>query len=262
MNQETVRTDAPEALPATTRSAQRSPDERHRLWRWQERILPWAIGSILVMAVFFFVASLYQLFRLEQQFRYEPPAWEAQLAEYEKKAFPANAEQAIDFVKWKTITVMEQETTKRRYQQVNAAILTRVWTRYLGFLVGMIMALIGAIFVLAKLEEQVTKVSGEGQGFKGAFESASPGIVLAILGSVLVGITLVVPFEFSTRDVPVYMGVRQASSLSLPASLDESLVPERPKGKEGEIFPALPAKPATPGKPISPGDGAGDAKPN
>jgi hypothetical protein len=254
------RTDAPEAIPETARSGQHDPYGRRRLWRWQERILPYAIGSILVMAVFFFVASLYQLLRLEQQFRFEPPAWESQLAEYEKRAFPANAEQAIDFVKWKTIAVMEQETMKRRYQQVNAAILTRVWTRYLGFLVGMIMALIGAIFVLSKLEEQVTKVSAEGQGFKGAFESASPGIVLAILGSVLVGITLVVPFEFTTRDVPVYMG-RQSSSLSLPAPLDEPPVPDRPRDKEDAIFPETPARPASPGKPISPDNGAGDAKP-
>ena len=197
------------------------------------------------MAIFFFAMSLFQLVYLQQEFHYQAPPYEAQLAEYEKRAFPSVSEQAVEFVKWKTMVVLEQEVMKRRYQQVNAAILTRVWTRYLGFLVGMILALIGAIFILAKLQEQVTKLSAEGQGLRGALETSSPGIVLAVLGTVLVGITLVVPFEFSTRDVPVYTRARDASpSPPSPLPLEESgSMPAKPTSNEKQLFAPRPGTP-------------------
>ncbi len=47
---------AAETCPSAVTAEIRPQRAQDQLWRWQERILPYTIGSILVMAVFFFVA--------------------------------------------------------------------------------------------------------------------------------------------------------------------------------------------------------------
>jgi hypothetical protein len=43
---------------------------------------------------------------------------------------------------------LERELIARRYDQVNLTVTTRLWTRLMGFITGMILALVGAAFVL------------------------------------------------------------------------------------------------------------------
>ena len=59
----------------------------------------------------------------------------------------------------------------------------RVWTRQLGFVTGMILTIVGAVFIVGQFSSPGTEISGEGQGFKGSLETSSPGIVLTVLGS-------------------------------------------------------------------------------
>jgi hypothetical protein len=103
------------------------------------------------------------------------------------------------------MVTLEQDAMQLRYRNVNAVLLLRTWTRNMGFLVGMVLALVGAFFILGKLKVDPTEVSGEGAGFKVAVASSSPGIVLALLGTALMAITLVVKFDFEVGDKPVYI---------------------------------------------------------
>jgi hypothetical protein len=182
--------------------------------RWQRRLLPFLIGAISLMALFFFASSFYQLDRFGQAISYPPDQRiERSLADYEhghaavaSRAGTAARADDFEYLRWKTLVQLEQDTLDHRYAQVNATLLLRAWTRHLGFLTGMILALVGAIFILAKLREEETRLSGEGAGAKAALATTSPGIVLATLGTVLMVVTLTVNFEFTTTDRPVYLG--------------------------------------------------------
>ena len=48
---------------------------------------------------------------------------------------------------------LEQELVARRYEQANLMLSTSLWTRLMGFITGMILALVGAAFILGKLQE-------------------------------------------------------------------------------------------------------------
>lgn len=196
---------------------------------WQKRLLPFAVTAISLMAIFFFISSIVQIDRLSD--RITPPPndkIEKTLAAFESKSPDASLAN-LDYIKWKSLILLEQETVNHRYAQVNATLLLRAWTRNIGFLTGMIMALIGAIFILAKLREGETSLAGEGGGAKATLVTSSPGIVLAVLGTILMSVTIVSGFEFSTTDAPVYIGRGDTASdeiaLPPPAPLDDLIAP-------------------------------------
>lgn len=200
-----------------------NPDihETRQLARWQSRLLPFIIAAIALMAIFFFVSSLLQLARLQESVTYRPDTSLAvSIAAFER----ANPAAAADpgHVQWKALVHLEESVLRQRYSQVNATLLLRAWTRHLGFLTGMILAFVGAIFILAKLSERETRLSIESAGTKGALATTSPGIVLAVLGTALMVVTLTANFQFETRDVPVYLGrpAEGATPPPLPLPLD------------------------------------------
>jgi hypothetical protein len=185
--------------------------------RWQRRLLPLMRSALVLMALFFFAASLYQYQQLYRDVQQHAPSALAQLDRLEQRLVPAQRD-SLDYVRWKTMVTLEQDAMQMRYQQINASLLLRTWTRYTGFLVGMVLALVGAFFILGKLKEDNSQVSGESGGFKFAVASSSPGIVLATLGTALMAITLLVKFDFEVSDKPVYILPYGLSSLSAPAA--------------------------------------------
>lgn len=181
---------------------------------WQRRLLPYMARAIALMGGFFFVASLVVLYVLFNEVRIAPQqAVTESLSAYER-ALPPETRLNEGYLRWKTTVLLEQHVIDQRYRQVNATLLLRAWTRYLGFLTGMIMALVGAVFVLGKLETAGTELSVEGGGLKSALKTASPGLVMATLGTALMGIMLIVPFQFDTRDRAVYLSGAGTSSTS------------------------------------------------
>lgn len=192
--------------------------ERREKAAWRKRLLPFLIVAISLMGVFFFVSSLLQLGRLGEAVAHQPnDRIPAALAAYEK-----TTPQDGDYIRWKAMVLLEEAALDHRYAQVNATLMLRAWTRHLGFLTGMILALVGSIFILARLSETETNLSGEGGGAKVAIATSSPGIVLAVLGTVLMVVTLTIDFEFETSDVPIYVGasVVTAPPTSAPKPLD------------------------------------------
>jgi hypothetical protein len=161
---------------------------------------------------------------------------------FEKAGKITDYQADLAYLRWKTAALLEEDAIARRYHQANSAMLARVWTRYLGFLTGVILAFTGAVFILGKLREEASQLDVEGQGFKATLNTSSPGLVLALLGSILIAITLIVPFKIGTRDVPLYLsgGVNQESTLPPPSpwpaagtSAQETMDPEK---REAELF--------------------------
>ncbi len=154
----------------------------------------------------FFVASLVQYHLLYQDLRSGGPSIQGALETVEKN-LPESQRTKFDYIQWKTLVVLEQEVIRMRYQQINATLLLRTWTRYTGFLVGMVLALVGAFFILGRLREEASQLSGESGGFKVMLTSSSPGIILAVLGTILMIVTLAVKFDFEVNDRPVYLAL-------------------------------------------------------
>lgn len=195
-------------------------------------------GSLIGMALFFFAASLFQYQQLYRDVQQHSPQTLVQLERLEQRLSPAQFDN-LAYLRWKTMVTLEQDAMQMRYQNVNAALLLRTWTRYMGFLVGMVLAFAGAFFILGKLKEDPTQASGEGGGFKFSVASSSPGIVLATLGTALMAMTLLVKFDFEVADKPIYI---------LPYGLTVPTQAERP--------PELPDAPT-----LAPGTGLDIPKP-
>ena len=201
--------------------------------RWRNRLLPVMRGGLVVMAAFFFAASLVQYHLLYRDLRGMGPRTQVALEALEN-TIPQTQRTSVDFLQWKTLVLLEQDAMTMRYQQINATLLLRTWTRYTGFLVGMVLALVGAFFILGRLREETSQLSGESGGFKFALATSSPGVILAVLGTILMVVTLVVKFDFSVQDRPVYLPLhlmkgqtRTVDTLPAPGSF--------PPGGEGRL---------------------------
>jgi hypothetical protein len=110
-----------------------------------------------------------------------------------------------DAARFNALAILEANAVERRYHQANVLLMSRVWARYLGFVTGMILALVGAAFILGKLREEMTSIGVSRAGTSGTLQSSSPGLVLAVLGVVLMAITIVTNQEISTTDSSIYM---------------------------------------------------------
>ena len=108
-------------------------------------------------------------------------------------------------VKWRALVAMEHEAIAQRYEQGGILAVSRITTKYLGFLTGMIMAIAGSIFIIGRIREEATRVSGEWQQAKVAVRSSSPGILFGLMGAALMGLAIVHHQGVTTQDSPLYL---------------------------------------------------------
>lgn len=189
-------------------------EEARALQRWQNRLLRFMTGSLIAMAVFFFVATIWLFVDLTERVRYRQTDLVAVMNALPKPH--ADAERA--YREWYVRAVLEKSALEQRFALQSTIVQGRLWTRVMGFLTGMILCFAGSIFVLGKLREPVTQASAEGSGFKAALTTSSPGVLLALTGAVLIGLTLYVPASFESSDVAVYLPrqVELVNPVSLP----------------------------------------------
>lgn len=169
--------------------------------RWQKRLLPLMTWMVVGLTLFFFIASFAQLAYLHVTIE------DAPTASVDSLAVPENAQSPEQARRFNALAQLEGSVLAHRYHQANVFLMSRVWARYLGFVTGMILALVGAAFILGKLREETTELSAEGIGGTFSFRSASPGLVLAVLGVILMTTTIVTHHQISTADSPVYIQI-------------------------------------------------------
>ncbi len=182
-------------------------DDARRTRQWQGRLLPLMIRMLVGLTLFFFVASLLQLAFLHASIRESPRLDVADVVE----AHGDGDRLAADL---RALVILESNALERRYHQANVLLMSRVWRRYLGFVTGMILALVGAAFILGKLREEVSDVELKSGAAELSLKSTSPGLVLTVLGVILMIATIVTHHEITTADAPVY--VRQAAVTAKP----------------------------------------------
>jgi hypothetical protein len=206
---------------------------------WRDRLLPLMALTLVAAGLFFAAMSVIELRAFYARVQHAPIDIGADFAAFEARA-GAEVTGGLDYLRMKTLTRLEADALQRRYHQATTTMLARVWTRQLGFLTGMILALVGAAFVLGRLREPASRLSGEGGGVKGAIETASPGLALAALGSGLMAITLLMPFGVETFDRTVYLEAAAAAGAG-PAPV------AAPPGPAAALLaPVGPAAPAPP----------------
>jgi hypothetical protein len=181
---------------------------------WLRRMLPWMIGMVFGLTIFFFVASAVQLAYLHYEIKKAPDtdapfALSEQLlqgasASSKFKAAVGGAPESLPAAAIATLTALERSAMQRRYHQANVLLMSRVWTSYLGFVTGMVLAMVGAIFILGRLEIAASTATVEVAAGKLNLGSSSPGLFMAGFGTVLMIVTIVTHHQISVEDRAIY----------------------------------------------------------
>jgi hypothetical protein len=172
---------------------------------WQERLLPVMVPMVVGLTAFFFIATALQLVFLHRAISRSPPVDVMQVfgklrpdSTDDEERSDASAETQ------RALLLLEQSSQDRHYHQANVLLMSRVWIQYLGFVTGMILSLLGAVFILGKLRENPSQLRGQVAGANFGLTTASPGVVLAVLGVVLMVTTMLVHHDIVERNVPIY----------------------------------------------------------
>ena len=187
-------------------AAQGSTDEglAHQR-RWQTRLLPLMVWMLAGLTVFFFVSSLVQLMVLHQRIAAGPAIAPAQLLRASDCPSAWAADACLALRRHDTAALLEADTVAKRYHQASVLVMSSIWSRYLGFVTGMTLALVGAAFILGQIDAQPSELEGQGVGWNVTLKTASPGLSLVVLGSVLMIVSMVTLHEIKTRDDAVYL---------------------------------------------------------
>ncbi len=223
-----------------------------RLEAWQRALLPFMMWMIILLAAFFFVASIVQLYGLEKRIGAAPSLDLGPLFDDRQvSAVQTGGPGAVEMARWRILTALERGAVERRYHQANVLLMSRVWIQYLGFVTGMILALVGAVFILGRLSETASQLKGSGAGWTVELSTASPGLALAVLGTALMLITLLIRHEIRVNDAQVY-----TATMAPAATLDQY---PGAAGRPPAAWPAGPEIPsATKAGPAQPSDADGE----
>ncbi len=205
--------------------------------QWQNRLLPLMKGMVMGLTAFFFLASCAQLVYLHQKIGQAPRLNANELMQF----FPNSTEPNYqELVRLKVMIALEANTLERRHHQANVLLMSRLWIHYLGFVTGMILALVGAAFILGKLQEQHSDLGAKVGQAELSFKSASPGLMLVGLGTVLMLATVIVHHEITVSDAQVYTRELGLSPRTLLDSTPPPLPSRAPENKELPLDEKLP----------------------
>jgi hypothetical protein len=205
----------------TERADTSSPTEMAALSTWQNKLLPLMVSMLIVLTLFFCISNIIQVYVInnylqrEDELKLEPVL--SPLA-IDEKTPPAGK---LNYTLLRTQATLEGQAMKYRHHQANVAMMGRIYIIYLGFITGMVLAMVGATFVLGKLRERQSQVKADSTLFKVSMASASPGLVLAMLGTMLMLTTIWVRSDISVKD-PLYLNAAAAESPNVDNLLDES----------------------------------------
>ncbi len=188
-------------------ATEKTPKELALLNSWQRTLLPW----LVVMPTILILLFIYLATRQMQRFNSVIDAKEESVIE---KLIPAASDSVLnarlkgdlEYIRWITLARMEEKSLDRRYSQGGLLLVSRIFTKYLGFFTGMILAIVGAIFIIGKLQESSSDIEGSvGDQMKLKVVSSSPGVIFAILGTVLMLSTILQHAEISVKDQPLFL---------------------------------------------------------
>lgn len=200
---------------------------------WQRRLLPFMASMVVLLAILAVASNFYQA-HVMQQFIGTPhevdlkPAWEP--VAFDKTS---TLSEQLAWAQWQTLALLESQALRSRYHQASVILMVRVYIIFIGFATGVAMALIGAAFILGKLQEPVSTVNTGAGAWRFAIQSSSPGLILAMLGTILILTTIWSRSEIDVQDKTLYVSSR-VTDVSTPASTAKS-----PQAAQDEILTSV-----------------------
>jgi hypothetical protein len=193
---------------------------------WQTKLLPLMVGMLIGLTAFFCVSNMVQVYVLNNHIRQiSEPNLDAGLNLLQVDAQTTPAER-LKYATFKTQALLESYAMHYRYHQASVAGMGRGYLIYLGFTTGMVLAMVGATFILGKLKESQSEVATQSSLLKLSITSASPGLILATLGTLLMLTTIL-----ARADVQVSDG-----ALFLPRSIDATAASPSERRAFGDII--------------------------
>ncbi len=192
---------------------------------WQRRLLPFMAGMLAVLTIFFCGAIAWGTYHIQSSVE---NGHEIDLRAPATGEFGSNP-----------AFLLEANLIERRYHQTSAAMVSRVYLIFLGFATGMVLAMVGATFVLGKMREADTSIDGAGGSVKASLKSGSPGLILAAFGTTLMLCTIFSRADISVTDQAVYLGQSSANAAEHPgnAAIAKSQSPAERAGLHALMSP-------------------------
>lgn len=186
---------------------EKSKYELDQVNSWQKKLLPWLIlmPTILILLFIFLATQQMQRFNSVIDARSESVI-EKIIPLPSDSSLSSNLKGNMDYIRWITLARMEEKSLDRRYSQGGLLLASRIFTKYLGFFTGMILAIVGAVFIIGKLQESSSDIEGSvGEQMKLKIVSSSPGIIFGVLGTVLMLSTILQHTEIELKDQPLFL---------------------------------------------------------
>lgn len=201
-------------LPKANR---KTASERRAIEKWQSRLLPWlVIMPTLLIGIFIYMATQ-QVKHFNKSIEIKPDSLLIGKILHSPSDTLINAALKNDkqYLQWVTLSYLEQESMYRRYNQGGLLLMSRIFVKYLGFFTGMILAIVGSVFIIGKLSEEYTGLSGSvTEQAKFNLISSSPGIIFGVLGTLLMLSTILQHNDITIEDTPLYLNANGIVSVN------------------------------------------------
>ncbi|SMD32724.1 hypothetical protein SAMN04488029_1075 [Reichenbachiella faecimaris] len=200
--------------------------------QWQTKLMPWMVAMPTLLILLFVYLATMQLKKFDTILENKNSSVIDEITQDESLDL-SEFKNSMDYVRWVTLVRMEERSLNRRYTQGGVLLAARVFTKYLGFFTGMILAIVGAVFIIGKLQEKTTEIEGEvGNGMKGKLSSSSPGIIFGVLGTILMVSTILQHNEITVSDQPLFLN---STNLYLNTAGQHAKKPEKEEFQIQEI---------------------------
>lgn len=205
-----------------------APDVVHReTVVWQRGLLPFMTHFVVTMAVAFFLFSGFHVYQVTRYIQ-EDQGQSIRMAVQAEISRPLPVPLTASDLTNNALVLLEADTLDKRYHQAGGMLMSRIWARQLTFITGMVLAFVGAVFILGKLNESASQITGEAAQVKLAITSASPGLILTFFGTALIMASLFVASNLDVADGAAYVNrlqrVQQPAAAA-PAAVAPSEAP-------------------------------------
>ncbi len=201
------------------------------LLQWQNKLMPWMIAMpTLLIGAFIIIATL-KLNNFEK-FVYRDGGDKSAISIPSPYAATTDStlKKSPDYLKWYSLVKMEEYSINRRYDQGGVLLMSRIYIKYLGFFTGMILAIVGSVFIISKLKEEVTEFEGSVQEqTKFRLVSSSPGIIFGLLGTTLMMTTILTQSEIQVKEMPMYLNTFNIAETQKSTKANEKINQAKPK---------------------------------
>lgn len=196
-----------EIAPLGLEKKSKSEYELRQTNAWQRKLMPWLIAMPTVLILLFVYLATRQMQRFNT-------VLDAKSESAIEKLIPSPSDTVLyeklkgdmAYIRWVTLARMEEKSFDRRYSQGGLLLASRIFTKYLGFFTGMILAIVGSVFIIGKLQEDQSNVEGGmGESMKVKIASSSPGIIFGVLGTILMLSTIMQHTDITTNDQPLFL---------------------------------------------------------